>query len=810
MTARAISLRLCGLRVALGSVLLSLVATGCQKPPAGPSAIRLVDLFARERAKRAAPAAFRPGAPMSEWRFAAGGSGPAATLGWQAGPGVADLAVRNGRLTGRADGDFPVLHVERTVGLDTHDVLHSVEIRLRASAGTNLAVSFVRNERLDLREAAALGRRFPWRIASPLVAGGDMRTYVLSAAGSPFPTDAAAVRHILLRPTDAAGAVFEIESVHLIFQQDYLAGIPAGVSWQGLSEIYQETLVTHASDPVRLTLDVPENAWLDLSVGTPEERPVSFRVGIAQGAGTEEMALDHTVAAARRWEAVPIDLSRYGGRRVALSLAVAAQGNGAVGFWGSPVVRTRLPKNPARETASKPRGVILVVADTLRRDHLDAYGSRRPTAPTVSRLAHEGALFQDCQAQATWTKVSLPTMLTGMYPLTHGVKDFEDRLPSAAVTLAKAYREAGYATLGLSSVIFSGRFSNLHQGFEELHEASSLADRHSSKTARAYVDRLIPWLGRHREVPFFVLLHVLDPHDPYEPPPPYDALWADPARKQEHAKQAAAVRPFIADPLLQAFGLPARDEVARAGFDPGAYIRQEQDWYDGSIRAMDGEIARLLAALRRLGLDRDVLLAFTSDHGEEFFDHGHMSHGQTVYGELTDIPLVLHGPGVKPGTVVPDTVQEIDILPTLLDLSGLPVPRPAQGRTLRPWLQDGLGGEGRRSLPVFSIKAATTDIFGPAPRDTESVAVLAGGWKLIHNVKRPAGKPEFELYDHRSDPLDHNDLAAAHPQLVAQLAHQIADWRRKAESQRLPADSATTKGLSSEELERLRSLGYIQ
>jgi arylsulfatase A-like enzyme len=785
------------------------LAAGCHRPPAVPAhPVRLIDLLAKEPVAAAAAGSRRPAAPMAAWSFAGlpDGTGTASTLGWQAGPSVSGLAVRNGRLAGRAVDDFPVLHFERTAGLDDHDVLHSVEIRLRASAGANVAVSFVPAETVDLAAAAASGHRFPWRIASPLVAGGDVRTYVLSAAGSPFPTSAAATRHILLRPTDAPGATFEIESVRLVFQKDHLAGIPAGVSWQGLSEVYHETLVAHAPEPVRVALDVPANAWLDLSVGTPEDVPVTFRVGVREGGvgegAKEKILLDHTAGKPRLWEAVPVDLGAYAGRRVTLSLALAAPRAGALGYWGSPVVRPR--------SGGRPRGVILIIADTLRRDHLDVYGYPRETAPTVRRLAREGALFDDCQAQATWTKVSVPSLLTGMYPLSHGVKDFEDRLPSSAVTLAEAYRDAGYATLGMSSVIFTGRFSNLHQGFEELHEASSLADRRSSKTAREYVDRLIPWLERHRDAPFFVLLHVMDPHDPYESYSPYDTMWADPARKPEHEKQLAAIRPFIADPLLQAFGMPSRAEVLKAGADPALFIRQEQDWYDGAIRGMDTEIGRLLGALARLGLDRDTLVAFTSDHGEEFFDHGHMTHGQTVYGELTGVPLLFHGPGIRPGTKVAGPVQEIDILPTLLDLSGIPLPPQVQGRTLRPLLGGGGGAEGRRQLPAFSLKAATRDIFGPAPRETESVSIVLDGWKLIHNVKRPAERPEFELYDHAKDPLDQRDVAAAHPDVVERLARLSADWRRKAESRRLPSDADSAKGMSGEELERLRSLGYIQ
>jgi arylsulfatase A-like enzyme len=436
----------------------------------------------------------------------------------------------------------------------------------------------------------------------------------------------------------------------------------------------------------------------------------------------------------------------------------------------------------------------------------------------IDRLAAEGALFRDCVGQASWTKVATPSLLTSLYPTSHGVKEFDDRLPSSAVTLAEVYREAGFATLSMSSILFTGRLTNLHQGFEEVHEDGSLPDRESSKTAREYVDRLLPWLEAHREVPFFVFLHVADPHDPYKPYAPYDALWADPAHAEEHERHAKEVRKFIADPLMKLFGMPTRDELLKAKIDPVAYVAQDEGWYDGSIRAMDAEIGRLVERLRGLGLDRRTLVVFTGDHGEEFLEHGRTFHGQTVYGELNNMSLVLWGPGlVPPGRIIDETVQTIDVMPTLLDATGLRVPRQAQGHSLWPLVirtarsAQGVRADGVEGRPAVSEKAATRAGSGaPPPHDTDSVAIVSGGWKLIHNIKRPAGAAEFELFDHRRDPLDATEVSSAHPEIVQRLARDLEAWRRAAEAGRLKPDAESTRALSKEELERLRSLGYVQ
>jgi arylsulfatase A-like enzyme len=243
-------------------------------------------------------------------------------------------------------------------------------------------------------------------------------------------------------------------------------------------------------------------------------------------------------------------------------------------------------------------------------------------------------------------------------------------------------------------------------------------------------------------------------------------------------------------------------------------VKHDRDWYDGSIRGMDAEIARLLERLRSLGLADRTLVVFTGDHGEEFLEHGRMFHGQSTYGELANVPLLFWGPGiVAKGPAVDVTVQSIDIMPTLLEISRLPAPEGMQGRSLVPLLAgpagEARGGPGRSAIVE---KAATKgDVGGaPPPRDTESFAVVSAGWKLVHNVKRPAGSPEHELYDHARDPLNLHDVAKDNPEIVQRLAKELDAWHGMANAVRLKADAAAAETLSQEELERLRALGYVQ
>jgi arylsulfatase A-like enzyme len=801
----------------------ALLAASCRRPEAPTSTtIRLVDLY--RPAATSAPKAPARAAARTEWRF--DGAPPrlekdAATWGWTAFNGVSGLAVRNGRLVGRATSEMPMLHLVRGPGFEEREAIHAIEVRLKVSAGRSLAVELDRSKEIDRDQILDGARHFTWDFTAA-IAPGDAQTHTLRSQFSMVTADS---RNFFLRPTDAAGATFEIESVRLVTRREHLAGVASGLGWQGLSEVYKETLVARAPEALRFEVTLPPRPVLDLAVGTVEDGPVRFRVSVQPDAGEAKELLRRTLTRPLRWEPAPLDLSPWAGRKVTLALAVEADQPGAIGFWGAPAVRS-LGAMPAAANADaalpRPQGVILVWADTLRRDHLGAYGYGRPTSPVLDGLAREGVLFDDCVGQATWTKVATPSLFTSLYPTAHGVHDFMDRLPSSALTLAEAYREAGYATLSMSSILFTGRFSNLHQGFEEVHEGTSLPDPNSSKTAREYVDRLLPWLEAHRETPFFVFLHISDPHDPYRPPPPYDTMWADAARSEEHERRGKELRKVIADPLLRNMGsaVPTREDLVKAGLDPEAYVGHDRDWYDGSIRGLDAEMGRLAERLRDMGLDQRTVLVFTGDHGEEFLEHGRMLHGQSVYGELSNMALFFWGPGTVPaGTKVGATVQTIDLMPTLLELSRLPVTPGLQGKSLLPLLAgarssgpDAVHADagGWTERPAITEKAVTVDNGSPPPRDTESVSVVFQGYKLIHNTKRPAGRPEFELFDHRKDPLDRTDVAAQHPEVVERLRRELDAWRKTVGAAKLKPDAEAGQTLSKEELERLRALGYVQ
>jgi hypothetical protein len=406
-----------------------------------------------------------------------------------------------------------------------------------------------------------------------------------------------------------------------------------------LADIYHETIVSRSPEIFSVEVDVPRNAWLDLNLGTVSEGAVTFHVAVGEG-DAQETLLTQTLTRPHRWQPAPVDLASHAGRqKLIFSLDVDEQR--VVGFWGSPTIRTHNTMPATTRTAGEalggitpPQGVILILDDTLRKDHLSAYGYERRTSPNIDSLAGQGTLFLDNVSQATWTKVSTPAIMTSLYPTSHRVAEVFDRLSSQANTLAESYRAAGFATVAYSSVMFTGRYTNMHQGFEELYEASSVEDpAHVAKTAQEYVDRASDWIDRHQDAPFFMFLHVFDLHDPFEPRSPYDAVWADPFSEDTmHAGEPFIVvsesgggRPSISDDGVLVYSTTAPGMQQLAWFNrQGEFIEnisQPQDQItqprlspSGDRVAAVGVLAGI-QSIRIHDLERDVATRLTKESG---------------------------------------------------------------------------------------------------------------------------------------------------------------------------------------------------
>lgn len=805
-------MRLTGLAV----FLIGLI--GCSdggKPPV----VRIVDQF-DPKLVDGSPSSKAP-EPQALWNFSESEQDNVPLLGWKIGSGVTGLRVVNGRLTGRTTTDTPIIYAMRPETVDQSDLFHSLEIKAQTSEAVEMRAHLENSAEPDFARLITASASFNWLMEGRLE--GDWMQSVVLTEGRVH--SLAEVQAILLRPASDAGVTFEIESIRLVSQREHRTSIPSGLGWQGLGEVFRETIVSRSPESFSVDVEIPTAAWLDLHLGTLEESAVTFQIDDVTDS-REDRIFERIITMPQRWEWATVDLSAFAGVRQ-LRFSLSVEGDRHIGFWGSPVIRRRdrqtthqKPSDNTLGDTTTPQGVILIMTDTLRRDHLAAYGYDRETAPTLSYMAREGALFLDNISQAAWTKVAVPSIMTSLYPHSHGVKRIPDRLSSAAVTIAEVYRDAGYATAAFCSNAFTGRFTNLHQGFEEVHEAGSLTtETNSSKTSRAIVNRAITWLEQRPNEPYFLFMHLYDPHSDFEPRAPYNTMWSTASGKETHenhrklalaeAEKKGEKRPFDE--------LPFPEDFRRANLDSKSWMRYEKGWYDGSIRGMDTEVGRLLERLRTLKLERETLIGVVSDHGEELHEHGKMGHGHALYGEIVNVPLLLYRPGSIPsGVRVTETTRSIDLMPTLLKASGLSIPQSVQGQNLLPLVvayrdREGEGAKiratslGWKSHPAVSEEHSRDRCCGHAD---ESYAVVFDGWKLIHNVTTK-DKPEFELFNHRSDPLDKTNVADQHPDLVKALTAQLTTWRKMVAAAKLP-EEVPTEGMTSEEINRLRSLGYIQ
>jgi arylsulfatase A-like enzyme len=295
------------------------------------------------------------------------------------------------------------------------------------------------------------------------------------------------------------------------------------------------------------------------------------------------------------------------------------------------------------------------LVDTLRADHTGPYGYARDTTPELDAFARDAVVFEKAIVSASWTKPSVASLFTSLPPGRHRAVQLRDRLDDDLLTLAEMLQARGYATGAAiaNSVIYLPE-ANFHQGFDYFEGLHGAEDRPSKIVEAApVVDRALAWLEAREGLATFLFVHTMDPHVPYTPPAPFDRRY-EPYPTEGHSGQ---------DPRTD-YKEPLDRERLRAQ-------------YDGEIAYGDREFGRFVRELKVLGRYDEALIVFLADHGEEFLDHGQWLHGRSVFDELVRVPLVLKMPGRREaGRRVAQQVQVVDILPTVLESQGLPVPPP--------------------------------------------------------------------------------------------------------------------------------------
>lgn len=412
--------------------------------------------------------------------------------------------------------------------------------------------------------------------------------------------------------------------------------------------------------------------------------------------------------------------------------------------------------------------VVFILVDTLRADYTTPYGFPKDTTPELERWARRGALFERCRSQSSWTKMSMASIMTSLWPHDDGIREARDGLGPNALTLAEVLQQAGYATYAVQTNGWLHQSFGFQQGFDRYVFPKGGGDpRLGVPSLWANADRVyeeaahvLETLDRHR--PFFLYLHFMDVHE-YASPPEFKVYGTD---------------------------------------DRGAYL--------AAIRWVDDTVQRIREKLAAEGYLDHTVIVFDADHGEELGEHGIHGHARNVLMPVVGVPLVIRLPfRVAPAIRVHTQVRNLDVAPTILALAGVPIPGSFEGRSLLP-LMMGKGDAADR----ISFAALGVPLF---PDSSVQASVTDGRWMYARNATAPPGKPhayeahavapgaEF-LFDQSVDPGDNVNLLKLEPaearRMRALLDRHLAERRRGVVERGVRIDPEIAK--------RLRAMGYLR
>lgn len=511
------------------------------------------------------------------------------------------------------------------------------------------------------------------------------------------------------------------------------------------------------------------------------------------------------------------------------ALAPWAARTGALGSDGGP--KAGAPSSP---------NVLLLTIDTLRSDRLGAAGEPSPTSPHMDRLARRGIQFSNASTPQPRTLPALASLATGSYPHTHGVRDnFHYTLGDASTTLAERLQGAGYTTAAVNSNPVLSHDSGIYQGFDSANDRGDDwarttlvrgVRRLATLVAMRALDRdavvtslALDWLRlRPREKPYFLWVHYLAPHVPYEPAAPFDVLF-DPAYEGEYAK-------------LFDYGDVSKGEMTyRNRLDPRT-LEHVKHLYDGEVATSDRAIGALLHAMDAAGDLENTRIVLTADHGESLDEHGYFfNHGDFVYGPAMNVPLVVRAGGTTlandsaaaAGVLRDEPVSLVDLAPTILTFAGVPLedhafdgiplrlspgtaptPRPIFGDSdfcRFPALNERLGyllpaeiAQSPENIPDWKEKWEAQAI------QAKQRAVTLGNWKMVLSP-HPEGDG-VELFDLAADPGERANAAAVHAEIARELEALLRRWRDEGAAR---PSAAGDRILDEETIAKMRALGYV-
>ena len=461
----------------------------------------------------------------------------------------------------------------------------------------------------------------------------------------------------------------------------------------------------------------------------------------------------------------------------------------------------------------QPPNVILISIDSLRADHLGCYGYPKATSPNIDILANEGVVFTNAISTTTWTLPSHISMLTALYPEVHQVIHDGNKLSDKAVVCAEIMKEAGYLTAGFVSGPYLSSKFGYNQGFDiyddDTISYSSNEESHRGITSPKIHQQITKWLEQKYRSSFFLFIHYWDVHYDYAPPPPFDTM----------------------------FDSDYTGTITGKNFETNKRINPQMSkrdlehiiaLYDGEIAFTDSYIGKLMKYLKHLGIYENTMVILTSDHGDEFFEHGCKGHRNNLFDETLKVPLIIKFPSslASPsplGMRINQQVSIIDIVPTFLDYLGITPYTALDGQSLLPLIAGNIG-TGTEIQHRFAdlhgfMKCVRTNQFKyihiahhekARKKEMRRFSLHRLFDKIRHHddMKVEEREPTL-LFDLQHDPMERHNLAMSNPELKIEMHHILMNWLSEAKI--LAANIGKSDFEYDENLKkRLRDLGYIQ
>jgi arylsulfatase A-like enzyme len=601
------------------------------------------------------------------------------------------------------------------------------------------------------------------------------------------------LEHLYLQPADVAGAAVEIDFIRFISKAARYAEADHGVDYETIGDEMRQTLYMRPDQTLEFPLRVPERQpRLDFGMGVLlDNRPIRFEVTLTLADGTVVPLHDASVGSTAGWTDARVDLAPWAGQDVRLALRVSGDPDN-VAFWANPLVSS---------APSQPFNVVFLIEDAERADYLSVYGHPTKTTPFKERLmAERGVLFEQAVAQATKTRPSVAAYMTSLYPTATGLWHFSDVLSERHLTMAEIMRAQGYATASFIQNGNAGPFAGLHQGFDRLQ------DNVGRTTEDVFLgEQTMQWLERHRDRNFFLYLHAINPHAPYDPPPPY---------REE----------YLAG--LTGTGTPVKHD---AGFDPPwlekPTMEARRKLYEAEIAQNDRVVEQFFQRLDQMGLGENTLVVMMSDHGEFMGERSLLGnrlwdHRPPGYMIGTHVPLMMVYPTrfTQPKRI-PEPVQLIDVMPTVLELAG--VDRSdllLQGRSL-VGLVDGEQPDYWRDRVIVSEEPTAMlkgDPCGCGSLYFRDWHLLSSSWFWPRrHIYFPGPQTFLATTAYKVAPDRRSETIAASflPDLLLRFRQQdvlgdlreanMVTWRKLTEG------DAGRRVIDPDTLERLRGLGYV-